>query len=264
MPLPPQAATPLDFAELFAAEDRHFWFRARNRVIGAVVQQLVAGFPAGYRVLEIGCGTGYVLRELERVCDRGVVTGTDLFAEGLQFARQRTRGPLVQADIYDLDFDSPFQLIGMFDVLEHLQDDRRALQAAREQLTDDAALVLTVPAHMHLWSYADENAQHFRRYSIDTLGDLLDSSGFTVEYMTYFMMPLYPLMWLTRRMATWRGTTRNSRELARREFRIVPGVNELLYRTLLCEVPLIRRRVRLPVGTSLLAIARKQRRSSRP
>src|SRR5438094_10550414 len=115
---PPASGGLPDFApHLFDAEDRHFWFRARNTVIGRVVGQLVRGLPAGYRVLEVGCGNGNVLRVLERVCAGGEVAGMDLVGEKLRFARRRTSCALRQGNLYELPGGEPFHLIGMFDVL---------------------------------------------------------------------------------------------------------------------------------------------------
>ncbi|HLH74247.1 MAG TPA: class I SAM-dependent methyltransferase, partial [Chloroflexota bacterium] len=74
---------PLYFASLYAIEDRHFWFQGRNRIIGILVKQEVARLTSDYRVLEVGCGTGNVLRILRQVCTHGHVIGMDLFGEGL-------------------------------------------------------------------------------------------------------------------------------------------------------------------------------------
>ena len=249
-----------EFAHLFAAEDRHFWFRARNRVLGRVVGQLVAHLPAGYRVLEAGCGNGNVLRVLEEVCAGGEVIGTDLMPERLQYAGRRTHCRLVQADLHDLPFDTPFDLIGLFDVLEHLPDDRHALRDLRAALAPAGTLLLTVPAHQRLWSYADTFAGHYRRYSPRQLEQALADAGFRVEYLTQFMMVMWPLLWLARRVAAlWKrpGDVADSqRELVIKELRTVPVLNGLLRQLLEWEVPLVARRRRLPLGTSLLAVAR--------
>ena len=69
---------------LFAIEDRHFWFRARNRIISTLVKQITAALSPGYRVLEVGCGTGNVLCVLQQVCTGGAVVGLDLFEDGLK------------------------------------------------------------------------------------------------------------------------------------------------------------------------------------
>jgi SAM-dependent methyltransferase len=223
--------------------------------------------PNGYRVLEVGCGNGNVLRVLEQVCDRGEVIGLDLFAERLRYARQRVRCQLVQADIYDWPFHSPFNLIGMFDVLEHLPDDRQVLRQLHQALAPGGCLVLTVPAHRGLWSYSDVFAQHYRRYAPADLSQALGECGFVVEYLTQFMMVLYPLMWLGRRLAAWIqpcAEGARDRDLFLRELRIVPVFNGMLTWLLAWEAGRIARQKRLPLGTSLLAIARKPGLAMRP
>src|SRR2546426_974449 len=88
-----QSYDPEFFFRLASIESKHFWFRTRNRVIATLAEQITKNWAYGYRVLEVGCGTGNVLRTLEQTCFRGVVVGMDLFAEGLAFARTRTSCP---------------------------------------------------------------------------------------------------------------------------------------------------------------------------
>ena len=78
------------FDSLAEIEEKHFWFRARSRVIETLARQITASLPAGYRVLEVGCGTGNVLRAMERACPAGSVIGLDYYAEGLRYARHRS------------------------------------------------------------------------------------------------------------------------------------------------------------------------------
>jgi SAM-dependent methyltransferase len=245
------------FAALFAAEDRHFWFRARNEVLAGVVRQIVGSFDAGYRVLEVGCGTGNVLRVLEQVCVHGHVTGMDLHDEGLQYARQRVKCPLIAGDIHTTTFEQPFHLIGLFDVLEHLPDDVRILQALRRNLAPSGRLLLTVPAHQALWSYSDEYGGHYRRYSPQQLRAVLEEAGFHVEFSTQFMMMLYPFMKLGR---LWNGrgqvqTLEDRKERSLRELQVSAIPNAVLYSLLRWEAWWLAGRRRLPLGTSLLAIA---------
>ena len=152
--------------------------------------------------------------------------------------------------------------VGMFDVLEHLPDDVRALECLRRTMTPGGRLVLTVPAHMSLWSDVDQYAGHYRRYGAEDLRRTLTASGFRIEYLSQFMAALFPLMWLSRRTATLFGRRREEaneisrgREVLMRDLKIVPGVNGLMGFLLDCELPLLSRRWRLPVGTSLLAVA---------
>ncbi|MCI0723161.1 MAG: class I SAM-dependent methyltransferase [Acidobacteria bacterium] len=253
---------PTFFEHQLAAESRHFWFLARNRVIATIVGQIISDLEPGYRVLEVGCGAGGVLGVLEKECARGKVIGVDLFAEGLRYARQRTGCSVIQADIDNLPFGTPFDMIGLFDVLEHQQDDMRILSKLRAQLNPGGILLLTVPAHPSLWSYWDEANHHWRRYQPFELERKLREAGYQVDYLTQFMASLYPVMLLFRRLTAWfrhswaRAGAR-SQHVAAREFRVVPIINELMGLLLNLELPRIARRRRVPIGTSLLAVARK-------
>jgi SAM-dependent methyltransferase len=253
-----EAYDPSFFENLAAAEDRHFWFRARNRVIEALAAQLTAGFAPGYRVLEVGCGTGSALRALERACPGGSVLGMDLFGEGLRHARRRG-GRLVQADLHHPPFAARFDLVGLFDVVEHLADDVRVLRDLAELLAPGGALLLTVPASRRLWSSWDETVRHRRRYEPAELGARLREAGYRVEYLTPYMSAIFPLVWARRKLGRGgrSGCDADSHALAEGEFRVVPGLNALLGLCLAPEARRIARRRTLPFGTSLVAVARK-------
>lgn len=251
---------PAFFQPLFDAEDRHFWFRSRNRIVRDVVERLLPALPPGAPVLEVGCGTGNVLRVLREACPAATVVGMDLYAEGLAFARRRTPTPLVQGDMHQPPFRSQFGIIGLFDVLEHLPDDRRVLRDLRAMLQPGGYLVLTVPAHPTLWSYFDEASQHQRRYRPDELRRKLDEAGFTVEFMSQYMMSAFVPMWLGRRLAALqRGVAgapdgKRAEALATRELRPTPVVNDLFMGLLAVERAWLARGRALPLGTSLLAV----------
>lgn len=255
---------PSYFSYLFEVEDRHFWFRARNRVISAAVSRVTAHLEPGYRFLEVGCGTGNVLRALEQTCKGGVVIGMDLFGEGLRYARRRVSCPLVQGDVHANPFGTRFEAIGLFDVLEHLPNDVEILRELRGLLKPGGALLITVPAHMSLWSYFDEASHHCRRYEQAELARKLKAAGYKIEFMSQYMATIFPLVWLGRRLAAFtRRKAKNAGESARRtqeltvnELRIRPVVNGILAWLLEQEARLIARRRKLPLGTSLLAVAR--------
>jgi len=247
---------PAHFANLVEVEDRHFWFRARNRVIAELLQRLTSHLRPGYRVLEVGCGDGNVLRFLEQAATTGFVVGMDLYHEGLNHARRRSRCSLVQGDINHFPFAKPFDIVGIFDVLEHIDDDVGALVQLRSLLAPGGMLLITVPAHRHLWSSFDHASGHCRRYELYELCDKLTRAGYSVDYVTPYMSILYPLMWLTRKSKR-PASAMSDEALVRRELRIVPLLNGLLAALLSPEVRWIARLKRLPIGTSLVALARK-------
>jgi SAM-dependent methyltransferase len=255
------------FNPLFLAEDRHFWFRSRNKIIADSLGKIIDSLPDGYRMLEIGCGTGNVLRMLEKLCSHGEVIGTDLFAEGLQFARRRVSCSLVQSDLNYPPFRQDFSIIGMFDVLEHLEEDVAVLKNVGRMLSKDGVVVLTVPAFQSLYSYFDEASHHVRRYEVDNLQSALLKAGFRVEYVSYYMALTFPIVWLVRKLSPLlNGNKHDSRghnsdelvhDMAVNELLIVPVANEVLAWLLTREAWFISRHIRIPFGTSLIAVARK-------
>jgi SAM-dependent methyltransferase len=260
-----QPYEPEFFSELASIESKHFWFRARNRVIATLTEQITKDWPNGYRVLEVGCGTGNVLCALERACPRGKVVGMDLFAEGLAFARTRTSCPLVQGNLEQPAFGMHFDLIGAFDVVEHLSDDLQVFHSLHSMLKPGGMLLLTVPAHQSLWSYFDEASHHCRRYEPADLRGKLNRAGYEIDFLSQFMASIYPLMWMVRRIRSLARRGRNAdsahmdRVLTLEELRIMPVVNGLLTFVLMQESRLISSRIVLPFGTSLIVAARRMR-----
>lgn len=249
---------PSFFQRLAEVEDRHFWFRARNHLIIALTKKLSCDLPPGYRVLEVGCGTGNVLRALRQACPEGAVVGMELWFDGLRFAQKRSAGPLVQGDVRRSPFGKPFDLIGMFDVLEHVPEDAQTLGALRDALAPGGRLMLTVPAHQSLWSYFDEAAHHCRRYSAEEIRDKLVHAGFQVEFLSQFMACTFPMVWLWRKLSgrQHRGPD-DAKALTETEFRVVPVINGVLAAFLNLEACWLSHGNKLPIGTSLIVIARK-------
>jgi SAM-dependent methyltransferase len=249
--------TPDQFQLLFHAQDRHFWFKCRNRCIAAAIRSLP---EAGQirNVLEVGCGTGVVLSELERLFPARQVVGMDLFSEGLEFARRRFRGPLVRATLDRPVFSRAFDLVGAFDVIEHVDDDRDILKQLSNQITPGGYLIVTVPAHQWLWSYFDEIAHHRRRYSRAELTSKVSAAGFDVLYCSHFMAALLPLMWVKRTIIGERMVATAGQQAAvQSDVEISNVVNSVLRLLSWPDALLMRKRIPIPVGTSLLIAARK-------
>ncbi len=248
---------PAIFDQLARIEDRHFWFRARNYLIQALVRRISSSLKPCNLVLEVGCGTGNVLRALEGACSNCTLIGLELWFEGLKYARSRSRASLVQADVRHLPFGKQFDLVGMFDVLEHINEDAETLKAVHSALRPGGKLVLTVPAHQALWSYFDEAAHHCRRYSADGIRQRLADSGLEVEFLSEFMTCIFPIVWAYRKLNRPRNVVQSAQDRARSEFRLIPIANGILSGLLHLEAKWVGRGHSLPIGTSLVVVARK-------
>jgi SAM-dependent methyltransferase len=241
---------------LAAVEQRHFWFRARNRIISTLARQIVRDFAPGYRVLDAGCGTGNTLRALKDACSTGSLFGADLYLEGLRFARRVADARVVQADVGELPFGSRFHLIGLFDVLEHIDEDAASLARIVRALDPAGAVLITVPADRGLWSYFDEAAHHCRRYTIDTLRTCINAAGLSTEFISPFMTITYPLLRLSRAVGRIFGQSQPAAAARLYELRVVPVLNPLLEAALAPETRALAARRTLPFGASLVAVAR--------
>ena len=173
------------FEGLYELEDKNWWFQSRNKII---IYQITRRLPVFERFLEVGCGTGYVLKAIfERFPDK-TFHGTEYSAEGLKFARLRMPGiELSKLDARKMDQRECYDVIGSFDVLEHIKEDELVLQNFYTALNPDGYLVLTVPQHMWLWSAADEYACHCRRYTRSQMEKYLRNAGFQIEHTTSFI-----------------------------------------------------------------------------
>ncbi|MBX9601778.1 MAG: class I SAM-dependent methyltransferase [Bryobacteraceae bacterium] len=208
-------------------------------------------------MLEVGCGNGNVTRALQLACPGAFVVGVDLFAEGLQAARRRGVTHLVRADMASFPFRTGFDLVGLFDTLEHIPDDMAALRMIRGATLPGGSLLLTVPAHQHLWSYFDEASHHCRRYEVDDLVRKCTEAAFRVEYATEFMCAAYPLVRLRRSWIDRRRLSEEQKsELVTNELKLNPAVNAILDLAVRAEELAIRRRRRLRPGTSILVVGR--------
>ena len=231
-----------------ALADSHWWWVARRKLIGHLMDRFLAPDPSR-RILEVGCSTGSNIPLLQRF---GQVDAMELHPPAA--AKARSRFPGVR--IYEGGIPDPlrdkFDVICLFDVLEHIEDDAGALEWIDDHLEPDGTLLITVPAYRFLWSRHDDLAHHFRRYTKPELADLLQRR-FQLSYASYFNTHLFPAIAAVR--------------LLQRLFRIGSGENDKavggrgLANRLLEAVFAAERlwlpTVRLPFGVSIIAAAQK-------
>ncbi len=238
------------FEKLARLEPTSFWFRSRNRL---VVQLLRRYFPDARRLLEIGCGTGFVLAGLRNALPQLALVGSELYQAGLEFAAARLPGvELYQMDCRRIPFASEFDVICALDVLEHVEEDQVALAEIFRSVRPRGGVIVSVPQHPRLWSAGDDYAHHKRRYRRRELASSLRAAGFEVLKLTSFVSLLLPLMAVSRsrqrNMKTYDPTA---------EYRAPRPVDRIFEATLEVERWMIGTGVSLPVGGSLFAVATK-------
>jgi len=184
---------------LDSIQEHSFWFRARNRLI---IDLSSLYFGRAQNVLEVGCGTGYVLRGLQSARPEFRLSGSEIYTNGLCYARKRLGAdvPLFQMDARAIPFVDEFDLICAFDVLEHIEEDTQVLSNIAKALRPRGGMLLSVPQHPFLWSRTDEIACHKRRYRSGELVEKCRAAGFEILRTTSFVAILLPIM-LAQRLA---------------------------------------------------------------
>lgn len=231
------------------AEDRHWWYQGRRRVLERTIGRL--GLHSGARILDAGCGSGRNMVELAR---HGTVTGVELSPTSVRLARERSVGEVVEGSVLDMPFDNgSFELAVSLDVIEHLSDDVAALVELRRVTAPGGALLVTVPAYQWLWSGHDEINHHHRRYNRRTLVAAAERAGWRCESTTHFNSLLLPMAIALRALERVNPrTTKSSLDLW-----IPPApVNWALRQPLALEALAIGGGGSIPFGLSLLAVFR--------
>jgi len=236
------------FAELAQLEDGHFWFEERNNLISWAIKRYAADCR---NLLEVGCGTGFVLQRLAQDLPEASITGLEYYPDALPIAQERCpRAQLGQADITNLPYDAKFDVVGCFDVLEHIPDDLAALRNLYKVMRADGALFVTVPQHMWLWSDEDANAMHQRRYTRNELFSKAAAAGLKPFLISSYVSLPVPLMllrkWRSRKNAATKGLNLS-------EFKLPPLINSTLRAVLGIERAAIKAGLSWPVGGSLFA-----------
>lgn len=246
---------PEHYDVLFNIESNNFWFRSRNRLIKYLISKFIDS-TTNAKVLEFGCGTGYVLKGLSEFKNLKLY-GAELNLEGLRYAKKRLpEVEFIQLDMRASPFESEFDVVCAFDVLEHIDDDELIIKNVYKTLKTNGFFFISVPQHMWLWSTQDETAYHKRRYSRKEMITKLTEAGFSIEFQTSFVFTLLPIMFLSR-FRRKKKPTEKEIKYSYDELILPPVLNKIVEFFMLVDELLIRLGLSLPIGGSLFLVAKK-------
>jgi len=173
-------------------EEKHFWMSARRSYLARLFGEFVNLKDA---ILEIGAGTGYVAKYLINRGYQNYAIG-DIQKRGLELSGECVCRHKYQFNLLRPVFAEHFDVVAMFDVLEHISDDNLAVKNINKMLNNGGRAIVTVPAHMWLWSKQDAIVYHRKRYEVKELKELFLRNGFKILKTNGFFFSLIPFMYL--------------------------------------------------------------------
>ena len=240
------------YERMSAFEESSFYCVSRLRLI---LWALMKFFPTAENFYDFGAGTGYVLEGIRSVRPDLRIYGSDLSADSVAWIDNRLDGnlDLFHTDAEHIPYSEHFDVIGAFDVLEHIEDEQQVLRAFQASLKPGGGILLTVPQHMVLWSRLDDETGHKRRYRGDELAAKLKAAGFDVVFDTCFMGTLFLPQYISRR---WLVSPTGG-EGFEAEHTLPRPINGLLEGILRFELLLIKAGLRFSFGGMRIVAARK-------
>lgn len=236
----------------FNIEDNSFWFKHRNKIILSLIDK----FPPNGYIFDIGGGNGYVSKYL-------LENGYDIFLVepgkgGIQNAKMRGLSNLLCATVSDAKFKpNSIASVGLFDVIEHMNDDKAFLQDINKILISSGFIYITVPSYNWLWSKEDEIAGHYRRYTLKSMSKILRDAGFDLIFKSYFFTLLPFPIFIFRTIPSFLNY---SKKLVNKNEHIIKKGNfitKLINYYLNWELHRISKLKFIPFGGSCILIARK-------
>ena len=241
---------PQIYKEIIEQEESHWWFRTRRTISRSLLSRI--NIPRNAVILEAGCGAG---GNLPMLSEYGNVYAFEMEDSVRNNALARNIGTVESGSLPNqIPFvDIRFDLIAMFDVLEHIPDDLASLHALKNRLNPGGILFITVPAFQTLYSEHDKLHHHCRRYNRKQLKKAIEATGLTLEYISYWNCLLLPVAALAR-FASKIGLIKSHTPGAKQP---AGWLNNLLY-YLVASEQYVMKYAALPFGLSLIAVARNR------
>jgi SAM-dependent methyltransferase len=240
-----------------AVEARSFWCRSRIRILKRIITRF-ADPRTPLEMLDIGCGIGGIVGALESISNLRL-TGSEIYLSGLRYARSRLPGvKFIQLDATRIPFRDQFDIVGAFDVLEHIEADEQVMRSVSKALRPGGLFLITVPQYPWMWSHLDEMVHHKRRYTRSELVSKLRNAGYTIEYASSFVTALFPFMMASRLLSKVRSHSTDMRKEFASEVSLPAPLNTVFDLVMRFDEALIGSGLSLPFGGSLLVVARRR------
>lgn len=242
-----------EYKNIFKNEARHFLYLSRhNLVLSLLKLYLKKGSPQDITILDAGCGTGLLVKKLEKL---GKVLGVDVSPQAIYYAKKRNVR-VKKASVTALSFKGDtFNVVVSIDVIYHqkVKNDEKALKEFYRVLKPNGILLLRVPANQWLHLSHDRHVHTRQRYEKEELRKKLTRSGFIIEKLSFVDALLLPLAFIQQLWETIVPPPATSSSAIKP---LPPLLNSLFLLLLSFEVSLIKR-IDLPFGIGLIAIGRK-------
>lgn len=242
-----------EYHKMHALETNYWWFQGRRKVIlDTLATHAKLDGTDRPVILDIGCGTGMMLEDLERM---GSAVGLDFSMVALEYCQNRGIKNLGRADVRNLPVKSnSVDIITALDLIEHIEDDKGLMEEFYRVLKPGGIAIMSVPAHKKLWSGHDVALHHYRRYEKPEFRALVEGSGLRPRKYSYGMATAYIPAILIRNIK--KLLRKKDQEHTTDEFPIPSWLNGILRKSVETESMLLKR-MNLPIGLSLLCVAEK-------
>lgn len=240
------------YLKYYEFERKHWWFRARAEILQGYIERHCRS-SSGLKILNVGAATGGSIDWLSKL---GEVTSLEIDKESVLFIKDHLKANIQEGTIESLPFaENSFDLVCAFDVVEHVENDQLAVHELARVSKANGSVLITVPAHMHLWSQHDVINHHHRRYNVESLKRILnDLPGGKIQFMSYFNYHLYRPILFARKINNLFSNLFKSKSL-RSDFETFgPGLfNGVFFSVMASEKNNMAAQRTYPTGVSILA-----------
>ncbi len=236
--------------------EKHWWYRVRNSLLDAVFRRILKfKEESNKKILDVGSGCGQTFQVLQKF---GKIYSVDSNKYYTDYQKNHYKDVIVWNSEFPDENSSnyAYDVICMFDFIEHVENPGRILEYSYKILKKGGFLLITVPAYQWMWTDFDIRAGHFRRYSRSSLVSEARRAGFKSVYSTYFITLLFVFAVIVRKIID--PLKRKDKSSLGLEFENTEGfLNEILYRVSNMETFMIRKKIFIPFGLSILGVFKK-------